>query len=677
MEKSNDKKIISPITAAILAAAIILYIFLNALTAHASEATGHYTYNFTITDHGGSRYMMKLSSDYPCVATATYGQGGYKGFNYGSISTSNGYQINFYTLDSTGNSVGITPYCVSEQTYINGVWTEKYSYEYGTKTLNATYLRTSNSYIDLKGSGLKCLHFTMQEVTYDEENDKNISTTVGADNIASYLATGTFAELPRNTSVYALEELASLAPAKYQYSASTNYRWITYNEGISLSDVSIDENGKITWRPPTILQSCVYKGVVVSWCNSSTYRPMTAYYKTFPMSNSIKISIPSGMDITNIQLYPYAITTDGKFIGAKSVSIVSLDATASYMNVENPTVLVAASELNNTGGGIEVGTEDDFNNGNSNGASSDFNGITSVIGSDIASSTDEYISENGTHQEDIPTPRLVFTGNGYNFYISNSNERYNIEIQGRWYSVDDVEIYREGAMWKYRYSTLLKNGLSTWLKYTDRVTSVGTHDLCRYGAVSFADLLDIYPINRRNFYGSSNAVTDYFNGYSDSLTMLKEGLLPSPESLYNGCEVYVRFYTTDENGLIKYGKWCHWYDALASESGSSGSRWDDVDNMFQESQSSSGLSDSQKDEVENSGDSKNNDNDVQTSINTGSSSWETESAETLWTTVQSLADMLGDFPSLFAQVFSFMPSWVIALIAVGIGALVILRFLGR
>ena len=48
-----------------------------------------------------------------------------------------------------------------------------------------------------------------------------------------------------------------------------------------------------------------------------------------------------------------------------------------------------------------------------------------------------------------------------------------------------------------------------------------------------------------------------------------------------------------------------------------------------------------------------------------------------WNSINNLAQSMGQIPSLVTVVFSFMPSWVISMIAVGIAAVVLLRFLGR
>jgi hypothetical protein len=53
------------------------------------------------------------------------------------------------------------------------------------------------------------------------------------------------------------------------------------------------------------------------------------------------------------------------------------------------------------------------------------------------------------------------------------------------------------------------------------------------------------------------------------------------------------------------------------------------------------------------------------------------SATELWSVIKNLVSGMGDFPQLIADVLGFLPSWVLSMIAVGIAAIVILRFVGR
>lgn len=297
------------------------------------------------------------------------------------------------------------------------------------------------------------------------------------------------------------------------------------------------------------------------------------------------------------------------------------------------------------------------------------------------------ISGDGVLDEAIPIPEIVMhdikegeidvNTPAYTFSFNNASEKYNIELQGRWYSVDDITLYKENLMWKYKYDTLLKSALTTWVSYDDRLSSVGLYCLDDLGKANFETLLQTYPIENRTYLGGKNSVNDYLFGYNDALTMLKTMHLPYVGGLFNGCEIYVRYWYEDAEG-IHYSKWTHWFDEMAKPSGSSGSQWDDKDNMFSNSQSSSGLTDTDKESLETSGNSK-NDLDAEKEIHYDYESAE-ELAEAMGDAFGIMGDMvgkLGDVPKLFSSVFSFMPAWVVTLLGLSIVVCIILRIAGR
>ena len=279
----------------------------------------------------------------------------------------------------------------------------------------------------------------------------------------------------------------------------------------------------------------------------------------------------------------------------------------------------------------------------------------------------------GTYSEYIPTPKITVDNDGYGFGFNNATDDYYFELQGRWYSVDDIELFKENVVWQYKYSTIIKSNLSTWVSASDKVLAIDGYDFSELGSDFFNDFLDSYPVDDRTYYGGTNAIGNYFSGYSDAMDTLKM-LLAVPESLYNGLEVYIRYFTIDNEGNVNYGKWCHWYDALADSSGSSGSEWDDKENMHNESQSESGLTTEQKESLESSGNSK-SDTDVITNYINNSS--DEIASQQIWNIMESMINAMGIFPSLVSTVFGWLPSWLINMIAVSLGCMIVLRFLGR
>lgn len=260
------------------------------------------------------------------------------------------------------------------------------------------------------------------------------------------------------------------------------------------------------------------------------------------------------------------------------------------------------------------------------------------------------------------------------FEFNNAQSDYFFEMKGRWYTTNDFDLYRDKLVWKYKYSTLLKNNLSTWISVSDNRSSVGRFQFDVLGKSSWDNLLSSYPVDDRNYIGGSYNLFNKITGYSDALETLKM-LLKQPYSLFNGYEVYVRYFRYDENGGIQYSKWTHFYNNLADSDGSSGSRLDDLDNMYSENQSDKGLTDDELSDLENGGNSR-NDLDAVPKNNYDYSSLENATMN-FFDLLKNFGTMLGQFPSMVAAVFGFLPPWLIGLIAVAIGAVIVCRFIGR
>lgn len=260
------------------------------------------------------------------------------------------------------------------------------------------------------------------------------------------------------------------------------------------------------------------------------------------------------------------------------------------------------------------------------------------------------------------------------FEFNNAQNDYFFEMKGRWYTTNDFDLYRDKLVWKYKYSTLLKNNLSTWVSVSDNRSSVGRFQFDVLGKSSWDNLLSSYPVDDRNYIGGSYNLFNKITGYSDALETLKM-LLKQPYSLFNGYEVYVRYFRYDENGGIQYSKWTHFYNNLADSDGSSGSRLDDLDNMYSENQSDKGLTDDELSDLENGGNSR-NDLDAVPKNNYDYSSLENATMN-FFDMLTNFGTMLGQFPSMVAAVFGFLPPWLIGLIALAIGAVIFCRFIGR
>lgn len=320
------------------------------------------------------------------------------------------------------------------------------------------------------------------------------------------------------------------------------------------------------------------------------------------------------------------------------------------------------------------------------GAWGDFyHGESSYVYFNADGSIDKIIAPyvKGSLSADMERPVIVLheaangnpTESDYSYFeFNNAREDYFFEMKGRWYTTNDFDIYRDKLVWKYKYSTLLKNDLSTWVTVADGKNSVGKFRFDILGKSSWENLITSYPVDDRNYIGGSYALVNKITGYSDAVDTLKM-LLKQPYSLYNGYEVYVRYYRYDENGSIEYSKWTHFYNNLANSEGSSGSRLDDLDNMYSENQSDKGLTDDELSDLENTGNSR-NDLDAVPKNNYDYSSLETATMN-FFDLLTNYGSMLGQFPSMVTAVLGFLPGWLIGLIAVAIGAVIICRFIGR
>lgn len=287
----------------------------------------------------------------------------------------------------------------------------------------------------------------------------------------------------------------------------------------------------------------------------------------------------------------------------------------------------------------------------------------------------------GVLDESIPIPVLSVNNDNGTFLFTNAQNDYKFELKGRFWSTDDFYVFRKtpSLVWQYKYLTLLKNSLTTWVSVGDNMSTLSTYSFGDLGAESWNDLISTYPIENRNIItGEQQGWFSWANitGYNDAVTTLKT-LLSTPYSLFNGYEVYVRYYVVCDDGSIKYSKWTHYFNNLADADGSSGSIVDDANNMNNGSQSDKGLTDSDMDNVENSGNSRNdvdakpsNDFSVEISDITGL-------FNQFINILKSLYSGMGQLPSLVNAIFGFLPSWASTMIGVSLFVIIILRIIGR
>ena len=172
----------------------------------------------------------------------------------------------------------------------------------------------------------------------------------------------------------------------------------------------------------------------------------------------------------------------------------------------------------------------------------------------------------GILDDSIPIPVLSVNNDKGTFLFANAQNNYKFELKGRFWSTDDFYVFRKmpSLVWQYKYLTLLKNSLTTWVSVGDNMSTLSTYSFGDLGKESWNDLLNTYPIENRNIItGEQQGWLSWANitGYNDAITTLKT-LLSTPYSLFNGYEVYVRYYVVCDDGSIKYSKWTHYFDVV-------------------------------------------------------------------------------------------------------------------
>lgn len=287
----------------------------------------------------------------------------------------------------------------------------------------------------------------------------------------------------------------------------------------------------------------------------------------------------------------------------------------------------------------------------------------------------------GVLDDSIPIPVLSVNNDKGTFLFANAQNNYKFELKGRFWSTDDFYVFRKmpSLVWQYKYLTLLKNSLTTWVSVGDNMSTLSTYSFGDLGKESWNDLLNTYPIENRNIItGEQQGWLSWANitGYNDAITTLKT-LLSTPYSLFNGYEVYVRYYVVCDDGSIKYSKWTHYFNNLADADGSTGSIVDDASNMNNGNQSDKGLTDSDMDNVENSGNSRNDvdakpSNDFSVEINDITGLF-----NQFINILKSLYSGMGQLPSLVNAIFGFLPSWASTMIGISLLVIIILRIIGR
>lgn len=262
--------------------------------------------------------------------------------------------------------------------------------------------------------------------------------------------------------------------------------------------------------------------------------------------------------------------------------------------------------------------------------------------------------------EELEAPKLVFTTQNRVFHIANSVDGYNVQIQGRFYSVDDIEMEKKtinaGVTWNYKYHTTLMGDLTDWVSVSSQTSCKEEFDILKgIGLEPLKAFLTKYPLDDRTIYGGKNSAGAWYTDRDKAVTQLKLSLSSVGVGLTQP-ELYVRFFYTDADGNTRYSKWTHWYGVLTNPDGTKS----DILSY----QSDTGLSDEEKDNLEKGG--KPTENDTGTSPtyrdnDNGTSFWfkdfNPSNILTYFTNlIKTILSATSNIAPFFNSIFGFLPA---------------------
>ena len=269
---------------------------------------------------------------------------------------------------------------------------------------------------------------------------------------------------------------------------------------------------------------------------------------------------------------------------------------------------------------------------------------------------------NNEYSDDIPVPEVYRDGDKIMF--SNSSPDLLILANIRWYSVDDITLFKEALSWKYRPDSIIHSDLDWLLTVDDLYSSVNGIDLYDLGKQSFQTFLSTYPVDSRTFLGGSNAIGNYLFGYDDALSTLKM-ILGQIDSSFNAPELFFRYYVPLADGTYKCGKWTKYSRSLPSgaSDGAIDGKWNVQYQVSDTPLTSDDVIGSKP--YDNTGMTTYTSKDNTVVVDFDSPDY-TLSIDNL----NQITSLFGQFPSFVTTVFSFLPSWILSLIGCTITLLV-------
>lgn len=269
---------------------------------------------------------------------------------------------------------------------------------------------------------------------------------------------------------------------------------------------------------------------------------------------------------------------------------------------------------------------------------------------------------NNNYSEDIPAPEIYRDGDKIMF--ANSSPDMLLLANIRWYSVDDITLFKEALSWKYRPDSIIHSDLNWLLTVDDHYSAVNGIDLYDLGVQSFQEFLSSYPIEDRTYLGGTNAIGNYLFGYNDALSTLKM-ILGQIDSSFNAPELFFRYYLPLADGTYKCGKWTKYSRSLPSgaSDGAIDGKWNVQYQVSDAPLTSDDVIGSKPYDTTGMTTYTSKDNTVVVDFDSPDY---TISIDNL----NQITSLFGQFPTFVSTVFCFLPSWILSLIGCTITLLV-------
>lgn len=269
---------------------------------------------------------------------------------------------------------------------------------------------------------------------------------------------------------------------------------------------------------------------------------------------------------------------------------------------------------------------------------------------------------NNDYSDDIPAPEVYRDGDKIMF--SNSSPDLLLLANIRWYSVDDITLFKESLSWKYRPDSIIHSDLGWLLTVDDHYSSVNGIDLYTLGDQSFQNFLSAYPVENRSFLGGSNAIGNYLFGYDDALSTLKL-ILGQIDSSFNAPELFFRYYVPLADGTYKCGKWTKYSRSLPSgaSDGAIDGKWNVMYQVSDAPLTSDDVIGSKPYDTTGMTTYTSKDNTVFVDFDSPDYTLSIDN-------LNQITSLFGQFPTFVSTVFCFLPSWILSLIGCTITLLV-------